>query len=133
MTLATSISLKYQGIGGRSCSVRIVPHFGHSPSSPRSSSSTSASHSSHHAIRDCRRSLPAHPHAQFHRCGTEVELLPDPALYVADVRLGQPPVREEREGRWVGGALDDVADLRSGRGLTPLELLDGAVERSRRN
>ena len=45
--LAAIIALKYQGTGRRSCSARIVPQRGHSPSAPRSSSSTRASHSSH--------------------------------------------------------------------------------------
>src|ERR1700735_1449034 len=111
MTLATNIALKYQGIGGRSCSARMVPHVGHSPSSPRSSSSTRVSHSSHQAIRTGRFSLPADSHAQLHRRRPEVELLPDAILYVAEIGGVQPPVREERKGRRVDGALHDVADL----------------------
>src|SRR5580692_6805877 len=98
--LATIISLKYQGSGWRSCSARIVPHVGHSPSSPSSSSSTSASHSSHHGI-SARLSLTAHAHAQLHGCRPEFELLAQAALDVAQVCLRQPPATEERERRRV--------------------------------
>src|SRR6202042_1367097 len=121
------MALKYQGMGWRSCSARIVPHVGHSPSSPRSSSSTSASHSSHQAIRT-GSSLPPDPHPQLHRGGAEVEALPDTTFYVAEVRLRQTAIREECERRRVDSALDDVADLGPGRGLAVLQLLHGAGE-----
>src|ERR1700733_10001778 len=120
MTLATNIALKYHGMGWRSCSARIVPQRGHSPSSPKSSSSTSASHSSHHAIRSVPSSrgplasLATDAHPELHRRRAQFELLAQPALDVANVGLRQPAVGEEGEGRGVDGTLDDVTDLGPG-------------------
>src|ERR1035438_1656281 len=109
MTEATSMALKYQGIGGRSWSIKIVPQAGHSPSSPRSSSSTRVSHFSHQATM-CRPSLAADAHPQLHRGGAEFEFLAQSPLDVAQVRLRQSPVGEKGEGGRVNGALDDVAN-----------------------
>src|ERR1700757_2411179 len=108
--LATIINLKYHGMGPRSCSARIVPQVGHSPSSPRSSSSTSASHSSHHAISVRVPSLAPDADPQLEWRGTEVECLAQTALDVAQVGLRQAPAREEGEGRRVDRTLHRVAD-----------------------
>src|ERR1700733_9742119 len=128
MTEAPTMALKYQGIGGRSRSIKMVPQAGHSPSSPRSAPSPRVSHSSHQATRRLRPSLAADAHPQLHRSGAEFEFLAQSPLDVAQVRLGQSSVGEEGEGGWVNGALDDVANLGARGGLAQLQFENGPVE-----
>src|SRR5580658_2873933 len=77
--------------------------------------------------------LAADTYPQLHRSGAEFELLAQSPLDVADVGLGQTPVGEEGEGRRVDGPLHDVADTGPRRRLAQLDLLQGAVEGTRRH